>query len=325
LLDIGRKAVDEQVVKPRPDRLLRWAIRAVLPYPGRFGPLWRLGRTLRPILPPSLRRKLLPFPGLGVAWPAPRQARTMLVLNGCVQAAVAPGINAAAALLLDRLGISLVAVSAAGCCGALSHHLSANEEARAFMRRNIDAWWPMVERGAEAIVLTASGCGVFVKDYGYLLRDDPAYAAKAKRISAMASGLAEVLVKEDLSGLVARRGGRIACHSPCTLQHGQKLPGLLEDLLRSLEFDLVPVEGAQLCCGSAGSYSLMHPDLSHQLLSAKIQGLEVADPDLIVTDNIGCLMHLQSGTERPVRHWAEVLAERLSDAEGVSEPGVSEY
>jgi len=228
------------------------------------------------------------------------------VLDGCVQAVLAPGINRAAARVFDRLGISLIRVPEAGCCGALSYHLGAHAEGLDFMRRNIDAWWPHVERGVEAIVVTASGCGVTVKEYGELLADDPAYAAKACRIAELARDPAEIVAGLDLECLTPRPA-KVAFQSPCTLQHGQRLDGVVEGVLRRLGFQLTPVPDAQLCCGSAGTYSILEPKLARRLRNDKIAALESGVPEIIATANIGCLLHLQAATATPVRHWLELL------------------
>lgn len=238
----------------------------------------------------------------------------MLVLEGCAQPALAPNINAAAARVLNRLGITLIPAAGAGCCGAVCHHTSGVEEGLAQARRNIDAWWPHIETGSEAIVMTASGCGVHVKDYGHLLCDDPAYTDKARRVSALTKDISEILTKEDLSALrpKAQPTGTIAFQSPCTLQHGQKLHGVVEKILHDLGFALTPVPEAHLCCGSAGTYSLLQGDLSRRLLARKLEALRSGHPQLIVTANIGCLAHLQTQAAIPVRHWIEVLAESVS-------------
>ena len=306
LADIGRNLVDAQVRRPWLDRLQRSILRAVLPYPERFAPLVKLAGLLRPLAPPGLRRKIL-LPAPAAPWPNPRHARTMLVLDGCVQPVLAPSINAAAARVLDRLGISLIAAPKAGCCGAVSYHLSAQEEGRDFMRRNIDAWTPYLDQGCEAIVMTASGCGVMVKDYAEALRHDPDYADKAARISAKTLDLAEVLAQEDLSPLRVGAGRRVAFQSPCSLQHGQKLDGLVEELLTRLGFTLTTVADPHLCCGSAGTYSLLQPDISLRLLDSKLKNLEAGQPACIATANIGCLAHLQTGSDVPVLHWVELL------------------
>lgn len=309
LADIGRGITERRIARPWPERLYRHLLRTVIPHAGRFGTLLRIGRAVRPVLPRPLRTKI-PAPQKAGTWPPPRHARRMLVLAGCAQAGATPNTNAAAARVLDRLGISLVVAPAAGCCGALSQHLSAEAEARAFMRRNIDAWWPYVEDSIEAIVTTASGCGVMVKDYGTLLADDPEYAAKAARIAALARDLVEVLGAEDLTPLTEKRRRRIAFHAPCTLQHGQRLAGTVESVLTKLGFDLTEVRDAHLCCGSAGTYSLLQPELSRRLRDAKLANLERPGPELIATANVGCQLHLQSAAGVPVKHWIELLDTR---------------
>ena len=234
----------------------------------------------------------------------------MLVLAGCVQPSMAPSINAATARVLDRLGISLFEAGAAGCCGAVTHHLNYQEDALAFVKANIDAWWPHVEAGAEAIVITASGCGTMVRDYGHLLREDPAYAVKGARISALAKDVSEVIAAER-EGLAKLAPGpsrpAVAFHAPCSLQHGLKIRGVVEEILVSAGFTLTPVPDGHLCCGSAGVYSILQPEISQDLLRDKVRALESGRPDLVATANIGCLAHIQSGTARPVRHWIELL------------------
>lgn len=307
LADIGRNIAEQQIDRPLPERVYRRLLRAVIPYASRFGTLLRIGQALRPILPVSLRSKI-PTQRQAGDWPAPRHARRMLVLAGCAQSSTTPRTNAAAARVLDRLGISLITAPAAGCCGALSHHLSAEHEARGFMRRNIDAWWPEIERGIEAIVMTASGCGVMVKDYGALLKDDPGYADKAAKVSMLTRDLSEVLAGADLSALrISGNQRRIAFHAPCTLQHGQKLTGTVEDLLNRLDFTLVEVQDSHLCCGSAGSYSLLQPELSQRLRDNKLDALQAQRPELIATANVGCQLHLAGASDVPVLHWVELL------------------
>ncbi len=314
LADIGRNLIDARVPRPLSQRLLRWGLRQVLPYRGRFTPLLALGRSLRPLLPARLKAAI-PVARPAGAWPAVDHRRRVLVLDGCVQPALAPDINAATARVLDRLGIRVEPTPAGGCCGAVSYHLNAQGEGLDFMRRLIDAWWPQVEAGAEAILVTASGCGATVKEYGKLLADDPAYAAKAARVSALAKDPAEYLAGlGDLSAITPAAAPTMAFHAPCTLQHGQKLPGVTESLLVRLGFVLTPVADSHLCCGSAGTYSILQPALSAQLKTNKLAALEAGDPTCIATANIGCLTHLQSGTARPVRHWMEVLDAALAAA-----------
>jgi glycolate oxidase iron-sulfur subunit len=258
------------------------------------------------VLPVPLRKQI-PLPTPAKAWPPPRHARKMVVLEGCVQASLAPSINAAAARVLDRLGISLIPAAGAGCCGAVSYHLAAREEGLAFMRRNIDVWMLYLEQGVEALVMTASGCGLMVKEYGEALRHDAAYREKAARVSAAALDLAEVLAREDLSALTLHNKPRVAFQSPCTLQHGQQLSGLVEDMLLRLGFELSPVADPHLCCGAAGTYSLLQPDLSQRLRAGKLDALQAGRPECIATANIGCLTHLQVAGELPVLHWIELL------------------
>ncbi|HZI84255.1 MAG TPA: glycolate oxidase subunit GlcF, partial [Casimicrobiaceae bacterium] len=292
-----------------------WLLRKSLLARPLFGFAAATGRLARPLLPRSLAAKL-PDARRG-AWPRPRHARRMLALHGCVQPALAPSIDAAMARVLDRIGISLVRVPGSGCCGALSQHLSAAEEARRFMRANIDAWWPEIERGAEAIVVTATGCGVQVTEYGELLRDEPAYAERARRVAALARDTVEVVAAhwKGLAPLVAMDRGaeRVAFHAPCTLQHGLKLGGRVEEILRAIGMEVAPVADAHLCCGSAGTYSILQPELSKKLRANKLAALEAGRPDVIATANIGCLTHLSAAAGRPVRHWIELLDARLRD------------
>lgn len=231
----------------------------------------------------------------------------MLLLEGCVQTGLSPNTNAAAARVLDRLGISVTAVREAGCCGALDYHLDTRDTGLERARRNIDAWWPALEDGAEAIVQTASGCGAFVKDYGHLLAGDPRYAAKARRVSELARDLVEVLRDEPLERLGIRADLRLAFHCPCTLQHAQKLGGAVEEVLARLGFQLTAVPDAHLCCGAAGTYSITQPALSRRLRDNKLDALESGQPPLIATANIGCQVHLDGAGRTPVRHWIELV------------------
>jgi len=322
LADIGRNIVDKRVGRPFIESLKRAALRTVIPNPALFGPLLKVGQLLRPLLPEALKRKVPRAVAHNTAWPEPRHARRMLVLDGCAQPSLAPGINPAAARVLDRLEISLLKAEAAGCCGAVTFHLNRQEEALDYMRRNIDAWWPHIEAGAEAVVMTASGCGTMVKEYGHLLARDPAYAEKAKRISDLTRDISEIVAgeKDKLEEVLksrlaphASRLTRIAFHSPCSLQHGLQILGKVEALLTAAGFDLTSVPDSHLCCGSAGTYSILQPELSQKLLKNKVNALESGKPALLATANIGCLTHIQSGTALPVRHWIELLDERLKD------------
>ena len=319
LLEIGRHRIEQEVSRPLRERLARRALLAIVPHRRRFDALIRLARLLRPLLPRALRRQVTPGGRpLSTLWPAARHGRRMLILEGCAQPVLAPDINLAAARLLDRLGVSLVRVED-GCCGALAQHLSAGNTALGQIRHNIDVWWPEIARGAQAILVTASGCGAMVRDYGRLLQDDPAYAAKAARVTELFRDLSEVIAQElaspdaDLGWATERNAKRrIAFHSPCTLQHGLKIRGVVEPLLARAGFTLTAVTDGHICCGSAGSYSLLQPALAAQLRKDKLQALEADAPDVIATANIGCLMHLASGTERPVRHWIEELADGIT-------------
>ncbi|MEJ2575613.1 MAG: glycolate oxidase subunit GlcF [Gammaproteobacteria bacterium] len=305
LVDIGRAYVDERVERPLRERLMRWGLRQILPYPERFGPLLRLGQLVRPLAPKALRAKI-PAPAARSEARIGSHARKIILHQGCVQPSLTPATDAAAMRVLDRLGIEAVRTGG-GCCGAVSQHLNAPAEARDFMRRNIDAWWPHIEAGAEAVLVTASGCGVMVKDYGHLLRDDPVYAERAARVSELARDLCELLSADDLAGLDSRAPRRIAFHAPCTLQHGQKLPGRTEALLRAAGFELVPVHDAHSCCGSAGTYSILQADLSQRLLVKKLDALQDGGPMLIATANVGCQTHLQTDAAVPVVHWIELF------------------
>jgi glycolate oxidase iron-sulfur subunit len=325
LVDIGRPLVEERVTRGPLESAWRRVLIAVIPRRALFEPLLKLGQIVRPLLPSGLKRKVPPPAPAAGSWPAAVHSRKMLVLEGCVQPGLSPATNAAAARVLDRLGITLVRANA-GCCGAVPFHLNDHDNARSLMRRNIDAWWPHIEQGVEAIVITASGCGVMVKDYAHALARDPAYAEKAKRVSALSRDISEAIFAEAAklktlipgspcppgrnrpnaaSSLVPRQ--RIAFHSPCTLQHGLKITGKVESLLMNMGYELTPVRDAHLCCGSAGTYSLLQPELSRQLQANKIAALASGQPAAILTANIGCQAHLQAASELPVRHWIEEL------------------
>jgi glycolate oxidase iron-sulfur subunit len=320
LLDIGRHIVDAQVPRPAAQRAARTLLKEALPRPWIFKPLMRAGQWLRPALPAALRGKVAVAAPAG-QWPRTRHARTMLLLDGCVQPSMAPNINAATARVLDALGIELVVAPRAGCCGAIRYHLNDQAGGLDDMRRNIDAWWPLVEAGAEAIVMTASGCGVTVKEYGHLLRHDAAYAEKAGRISALTKDVSEILCdfQDALAEKIAApanagQAGKVAFHPPCTLQHGQQIRGKVEGLLRAVGVDVRLCADSHLCCGSAGTYSLLQPELSGQLRERKLAALHATGADEIVSANIGCQSHLQGGTGTPVGHWIELLDRLLRQA-----------
>lgn len=314
LIDIGREIVEEHTERPFLERLQRQALRTILPYPQRVRSLLALAYLVKPLLPKALARKLPAQQGNRYQWSVKPQARKVLAFEGCVQSVVTPSTNAALARVLQKLGIELVRVKEAGCCGAVSQHLAAPEEALQFMRRNIDAWWPHLEAGAEAIVISASGCGVMLKDYGQHLKNDPMYAAKAQKVTELAKEMSELLAEFEFGETqIPEHLKKLAFHSPCTLQHGLKLNGVVEGILQKAGFELMPVADAHLCCGSAGTYSILQPKLSQQLLSNKLQALQAQSPQVIATANIGCLMHLASGTKLRVVHWIELLDQALAD------------
>ncbi len=322
LVDIGRGIVDKHVKRSVTDSATRNALNAIIPNQTIFRPLLRIGQTVRPLLPESLRRKVPTSVEGNTNWPDARHERKMLVLDGCVQPVLAPEINAAAARVLDRIGISLLRAPAAGCCGAVTFHLNKQDDSLDYMRRNIDAWWPLIEDGAEAIVMTASGCATMVREYGHLLASDPAYSAKAERVTELTRDLSEIIddesdrIQQKLAAAPALERGekpRIAFHSPCSLQHGQQIRGKVETMLQACGYELTEVPDAHLCCGSAGTYSILQETLSQRLLKNKVTALESGQPIGIATANIGCLTHIRGGTKLPVRHWIELLDDRLVD------------
>jgi glycolate oxidase iron-sulfur subunit len=312
LADIGRELVEREVGRSPFASFRRYLLRKIVPYPARFTPLLKLGQWSRPLLPGSLKKKIPVTQSTGNR-PRNSRPRKMVLLEGCVQSVITPATNAATARVLDKVGIELISAAGAGCCGAVSQHLSAPQEALAFMRRNIDAWWPQITAGAEAILVTASGCGVLVKEYGHLLRNDPQYAEKAERISSLTRDISEVLSEETLpAGSIRPKYREIAFHSSCTLQHGQKLDGVVESILQDAGFTLTPVADKHLCCGSAGTYSILQPGLAQQLLDNKLEALEAGEPEIIATANVGCQLHLESKAGRPVRHWIELIDEAIT-------------
>lgn len=321
LLDIGRTVLEQRVQRGPAETLTRIALKELLPRPWLFGPAYRLGQWFRPLLPAALKDKVLPYRAPG-RQPIAAHTRSVIALAGCVQPAMAPTINTATSRVLDRLGIRMVEVAGAGCCGALRLHLGDEEAARHDARRNIDAWWPLIEGGAEAVLFTASGCGTQLRDYAHLLQDDPAYAVKAARVVLLARDVSEVVAAEmdRLLALIAQRPSavqapRVSFHAPCSLQHGLKIRGSVEDLLGAAGFTVTPVADSHLCCGSAGAYSVLQPAIGTRLRDNKLAALGAGAPTLIATANIGCLAHLQSGTQLPVRHWIELLDERLGSTD----------
>ena len=316
LIDIGRKLVDAKVERPMGERMLRWALKEGLPSP-LFAPAMKLGQAVRGVLPTSLKTKV-PAPQVahrnGVTWPTQTHARKVLMLAGCVQPSMLPNVNTATARVLDAAGIQTLVAPSAGCSGAVKFHLNDQEGGAVQMRVNIDAWWPYVEQGVEAIIMNASGCGVMVKDYGHVLANDAKYADKAKKISALTKDLSELLpelvtaLKPKINAQALEQLGKQAFHPPCTLQHGQQLQGDVEKHLSDLGFD-VQVAGneAHLCCGSAGTYSVLNPDIAYTLRDRKLGNLGAMQPKAILSANVGCITHLQSGTAVPVKHWVEVV------------------
>ena len=309
LLDTGRELLEQSVPRPLPARLVRRALRLVLPWPARFTPLLRTAQLLRPLLPAAMKQKIPVRSKDKRPRPQQQHARRILLLTGCVQDAMSPQINAATIRVLHALGIQTLTRSSSGCCGAVSHHLGATDEALGFMRRNIDAWWPDIEQGAQAVVVTASGCAPMVKDYGQLLANDTAYADKASRVSELAKDISEIIAAEDFMTVIRQAAGnqKIAFHSPCTLQHAQRITGSVEQILGQAGYTLTPVTDSHLCCGSAGTYSILQPQLSGRLRDNKLAALQAGQPDMIATANIGCLSHMASHAEVPVKHWIEYL------------------
>lgn len=319
LVDVGRKLVEQQVRRPWHERLVRWLLRETLTRQQVFGPAMRLGQWVRPVLPPFLRDKVLLRRAAG-AWPVRRHARRVLLLDGCVQPAMLPSIDAATARVLDRLGIEAVIEPRSGCCGAIRHHLNDTGGALREARRNIDAWLPHLDAGVEIVLVNASGCGAMVKEYAHLLRADPVYAGKARRIVEATRDPAEWLPAE-LAGhsdriRAAVAGGaassRVVFHAPCTLQHGQRIRGAVERWLATVGVMPAPVADGHLCCGSAGTYSVLQPALSKQLRADRLTALQDSRPEQILSANIGCIAHIQAGTGTPVRHWIEWVDEVLA-------------
>ena len=317
LIDIVRPIVDARVERPKRERAVRWLLKEGLPSP-LFAPAMKLGQLVRPLLPASLKNKApAPADERAHQWPTRTHPRKVLMLMGCVQPAMRPNINSATARVLDAAGIQTVVADEAGCCGAIRTHLNDREGGLKDMRRNIDAWWPLIQGGGfEAIVMNASGCGVTVKEYGHALARDPAYADKAKRVGELTRDLSELLpdLVPRLKHRLRLRGvaTQLAFHPPCTLQHGQQLRGGVETHLNALGFDVrVAANESHLCCGSAGTYSVLQPELAYQLRDRKLANLAPLEAQTIVSANIGCIQHLQTGTATPVKHWVELLDEAI--------------
>lgn len=328
LLAVGQPVVDSQVQRPWRERLLRWGLRTLMPSPW-FTPALKLGQAVRPFLPEAMRERIPARPPMAApAWPDPRKslhARRVLLLKGCVQPGLRPHIDAATARVLDAIGIRAVVAAESTCCGAVQGHMGDVDGAKARARRNIDAWWPYIESPTpvEALLINASGCGAWVKDYDSLLADDPAYADKARRVVAMARDPGEMLaawmplLKRKLGRRVQAGLGSLTFHPPCSLSHAQKLssaakPGPIESGLRELGFEVkLAVQDSHQCCGAGGAYSVLQPEMSRQLRDLKVKALDATEPHVIASANIGCIVHIQSGTNTPVKHWLEVVDEAL--------------
>jgi len=312
LLDIGRNHVNKKTSRPLPQRLYRFLITQLLPYKNRFSVMLKLGQSLRFFLPVKIKSMIPVKVKQTELNNVKGHSRKVILFSGCVQPAVAPEINQSVKKVLDVLSVSVVDIKNEQCCGALSHHLTETEQALSFMRQNIDLYWPEIEQGIESIIVSASGCGVHIKEYGYLLREDKQYAAKAAKISAMTKDISEFVSGFELEKLRIKNTKHVAFQSPCTLQHGQKLNGVTENILQRLGFTLVPITDAHLCCGSAGVYSLLEEEISAQLRGNKIENLMREGPEMILTANIGCLKHLDQESPVPVRHWIDEVAASIN-------------
>ena len=309
LLDIGRELVSEQNRRSLIDRFRRFALRKMFLTRPLFSTAVAAAQLARSLLPAGMKQKVPARPERVPDWPETEHPRKIILLQGCVQPALQPNIDRAAAVILDRLGIQTLRIPRTGCCGGLSHHLDAFGEANAYIKHNIDSWWPYIENNQiEAIISTATGCGVTIKEYGRILATDDAYRIKAKRISDSCKDLSEYIAEQPWPRTpTANTTRKIAFHPPCTLQHGQQIRGKVESILEASGQQLVSFQESHLCCGSAGTYSILQQTMAEQLRDRKLQNIHSAQPDVIVTANIGCLLHLQSGTRIPVRHWIELL------------------
>lgn len=306
LLEIGRSLNEKHARRDILSIIVRKILRLVIPHRKRVQWLVKMAMLIRPVLPSSVKR-MLPANNAIETSIVRKHERSIILAGGCVQDAFAADINEDCRQVLDQLSITAIHVEADTCCGALSQHLSVTHEARIFIKRNIDAWWPHIENGAEAIVNTASACGLMIKDYGRLLEDDAGYASKAARVSELCKDISEIIANEDLSRLHQPENSQVAFHSPCTLQHGHKITGVVEKILLKSGFTLANVNDSHLCCGSAGTYSILQPRLSKQLLHNTLVNLTADKPDVIVTANIGCLLQMRSTTDTPVLHWLQLL------------------
>ena len=317
IADFGRALIAREKPRPFLQKAIRRFIAEFFSRPIFVGIIVRIGWAIRFFLPSSLVRTLPNSPA--VSLPFPRHRRRMILLEGCAQSAFAPSINSSLAKILDKIGVSAIVAPAAGCCGALRFHLDLQKEGRNDMRRNVAAWHSLLKSGdAECILMTASGCGASVKEYGAHLAEDSAFAEKAKFVSEKTADAAEFLRREWESltphlDLESADKKRVAAHEPCTLQNAAKLPGIVGELLGRSGFEVTPSADSSQCCGSAGAYSLLQPQISKRLRERKLQSLMGGGPQIIATANIGCLLHLRGGTDTPVHHWLELLAEKIRD------------
>jgi len=307
LLETGRELLEQVQARPGINTLRRKTVAKALVQTPIFEAVVKTGVRGRKLLPAPIRKQL-PTELPRAPWPAARHARKMLVLGGCVQGALSPQTNQSAAQLLDSIGITLLRENKTGCCGAVGLHTHDHAMGLQHARQRIDLWTPLLDEGVEAILFTASGCGVTIKDYGFLLKDDPDYAEKATKVSALAKDISEVVLDNiDQLNPGIGQGRKIAFHPPCTLQHGLKLNGTVEKILSIAGFELLPVNDSHLCCGSAGTYSLFQPDISSQLRANKLEALQRHAPEIIATANIGCQQHLKTKANVEVVHWVELL------------------
>jgi glycolate oxidase iron-sulfur subunit len=317
LLDIGRQVINKKVRRTLTERSYRYLLRKILPYPKRVSFFLRLGRGLRFILPGKFRQMIPENKRVRITGSTRRRVkygRKMILFTGCVQPLLSPETNCASTRVLNRLGIETIISHGESCCGAINHHMADDDSGLTFIKNNIDVWWPYIEEGIEAIIISASGCGTMIKDYGYILRNDADYKDKAHQVSIMAKDIGEIIVAEEIETLrkmIKVNSRRIAFQNPCSLQHGQKIKDETEVLFKKLGYQIENIADANQCCGSAGTYSLLQTELSEKLRRKKISALEAVKPDVIMTANIGCQLHLQQATEIPVKHWIEILEEDL--------------
>jgi len=307
LLEIGRTAIEQELPRSWRDKLVRKAIVRFINCGWLFTSCLRVAQVFSVLLPPKMKQ-LIPVRQQAVKRSKRSHQRKVLMLEGCVQPGLAPNTNACAVNLLDRFGIEVIRISAQHCCGSAAMHTSEQAFGLRQAKHLIDIWWPYVDAGIEAIVISASGCGVTIRDFGRLLADDPHYAEKAQRISQLSCDLVELIeTEQDQISRSEHSSKRVAVHTPCTLQHGLGINQRIERLLKLAGHEICRVKDAHLCCGSAGTYSMLQPVLSDQLRENKLQALMIDDPEVIVSANIGCQIQLSRGSPVVVRHWIELL------------------